>query len=57
MDNIRQLDDCVSEYKGLDSRWHKWEAVKAAGGRIAVAIFDRISHWEVAHPEEGGEQG
>ncbi|MDD2676387.1 MAG: hypothetical protein PHP75_02825 [Methylacidiphilaceae bacterium] len=46
----------LSEYKGLDPRWIKWEAVKAACGRIAVAIFDRISEWEIAHPEEGREK-
>ncbi len=47
----------LSEYKGLDPRWHEWETVKAVCGRIAVAIFDRVSDWEAAHPEERGKQG
>jgi hypothetical protein len=54
---MQARETALSEYKGLDPRWHEWEAVKAACGRIAVAIFDRNSDWEIAHPEEGGKQG
>lgn len=32
----------LSEYRGLDPRWHSWAAVQAAGERLAVLIFDQI---------------
>ncbi|MDR0781140.1 MAG: hypothetical protein LBF16_10675 [Pseudomonadales bacterium] len=32
----------LSEYKNLDSRWHDWQTVKAAGSRLATTIFDRV---------------
>ncbi len=32
----------LSEYKGLAPRWHDWDTVRAACGRIAVAAFERL---------------
>jgi hypothetical protein len=32
----------LSEYRGLDPRWHSWDAVRTAGERLAVLIFDQI---------------
>ena len=32
----------LSEYTDLDPQWHDWENVKAACGRVAVAVFDHV---------------
>lgn len=32
----------LSEYRNLDPRWHDWDTVKAASGRLATVIFDQV---------------
>lgn len=32
----------LSEYKGLDTRWHDWNAVECVTSDLAAAILDRI---------------
>jgi hypothetical protein len=32
----------LAEYKGLNPRWHDWQAVKSACQQVSTAIFDRI---------------
>jgi hypothetical protein len=44
----------LSEYKSLDPRWHKWDAVKAACSHIATVIFDRVCDLEADHSDDYG---
>jgi hypothetical protein len=36
----------LSEYKGLDPRWHDWQTVKAACSHLATVIFDWVCDME-----------
>ncbi|RKZ40140.1 MAG: hypothetical protein DRQ49_02775 [Gammaproteobacteria bacterium] len=37
LDEVKQT---LSEYKGLDPKWHDWECVKMTCANLATAIFD-----------------
>lgn len=43
----------LTEYKGLDPRWHQWQAVKDTCAHAAVVTFDRICELQ-AGPEDPG---
>jgi hypothetical protein len=32
----------LSEYKNLDTRWHKWQTVQAACSHLSTVIFYRV---------------
>ncbi|MBL8023017.1 MAG: nucleotidyl transferase AbiEii/AbiGii toxin family protein [Elusimicrobia bacterium] len=38
--DLKNMD--LSTYKGLESRWHDWTAVKAVALQISILVFDRI---------------
>lgn len=38
--DLKAMD--LSTYKGLDSRWHDWTAVKAVALQVSSLIFDRV---------------
>lgn len=42
--DLDELD--LSEYRDLAAEWQDWERVKAACGRIAVAVFDHVCEAE-----------
>lgn len=42
--DLDELD--LSEYRDLAAEWEDWERVKAACGRIAVAVFDHVCEAE-----------
>ena len=44
----------LSEYKSLDSRWHEWDAVKAACSHVATVIFDRVCDLEADDSDGDG---
>lgn len=44
----------LSEYKSLDSRWHEWDAVKAACSHVATVIFDRVCDLEADDSDDDG---
>ena len=44
-------DTNLSEYKGLNSRWHDWSAVEAVTSDLAAAILDQILD---AEPDAAG---
>ncbi len=44
----------LSEYKGLDSRWHDWATVKIACSHLAMIIFDRVCDLTADDPDDSG---
>ncbi len=43
----------LHEYKHLASRWHDWQAVKAACAHVSTAVFERVCQ----HEDERGNNG
>jgi hypothetical protein len=39
----------LAEYKGLNPRWHDWQAVKSACQQVSTVIFDRVIGQDPEH--------
>ena len=44
----------LSEYKNLDTRWHKRQTVQAACSHLSTVIFDRVCGMQADHSDDYG---